>query len=491
MLDGKVARVARRAGAHAPGPGRARGRDGAHPQRAALGHRDGGRAARSSSPSAAPTSSRSCARSTRSRSRCSGSSSACWPTGSTRPTAQLHNAKRELAAEDITADIFPGRRRGHLAAALRASRGEHDGARCVAAGDRVCRVARALAALRGGAAPASRTGRAAPRPRRPRRASAPAAASAAGLARRRGIAAARARRHRLACRAIAVDGRRAPRGAARRRRDASPLLLRGRSVPDRGVGRPRQPARGSSRRTRARRARRRFRGPGAGARVRRRGRGVVARVGRVRQLDRARARRPGARSGWSTPLGVVRYGAAKLSVDVRPPGRRHRRRAAAPPSSGRRDDARARRAGEGADDRWGRAGKATSGWLGVDEAAGACVSCRPTAARIGTRWTPRAPHAASARRSPRPRTELTGTLMAGGADAAAITQQVTHAPPRPRARLRAWRACASRRPRLPRKPTPGLAQRRSPTRRCRLAMPMRPAPRPSPDRVDTIRIAPR
>jgi hypothetical protein len=124
---------------------------------------------------------------------------------------------------------------------------------------------------------------------------------------------------------------------------------------------------------------------------------------------------PGQEEWVVTPLGAVRYAAAKLSVDVRPkdetiavgsgvaflwPG----------------DDARIRATGT-----TDGGAKTDDGWIRLENAS---ISLSPTA---GTPDTPDAARAALEKCSSLAKIvrDLTSTLMAGGADAAVITQQVT------------------------------------------------------------------
>jgi hypothetical protein len=122
---------------------------------------------------------------------------------------------------------------------------------------------------------------------------------------------------------------------------------------------------------------------------------------------------PGNEEWVVTPLGVVRYNAAKLSVDVRP------REVATALTSGTAfvwpaEDARARASDAGP------LAKGDDGWLRVD---GGSLVLAPEGTAAGHAWA----RAAVARCASlgKDAHDLSATIMAGGADASTIIQQVS------------------------------------------------------------------
>lgn len=130
---------------------------------------------------------------------------------------------------------------------------------------------------------------------------------------------------------------------------------------------------------------------------------------------------PGQEEWVVTPLAVVRYAAAKLSVDVRPKDESFAVSGGVA-SLWAGDDVRLRAtpARDGTSDA-GAASRGDDGWTRIENAS---VSLSSTA---GTPDTVDAAHAALAKCSSLAKIahDLTSTLMAGGADAAVVTQQVT------------------------------------------------------------------
>lgn len=124
---------------------------------------------------------------------------------------------------------------------------------------------------------------------------------------------------------------------------------------------------------------------------------------------------PGAEEWVVTPLAVIRYAAAKLSVDVRPKEETLSVTGGGVAFLWLGDDARFRLVNGGASE------KKDEGWIRLD---GSAVSVTPAS---GTPDTLDAARGALDRCSTLAKStrELTSTLMAGGADAAVVTQQVT------------------------------------------------------------------